>query len=257
MALTKTTDLVLEGIGESFLLGTDGSVSPLGKLQDMKISITTSTEKVFGGDSIFQFYEFIKDKTCSFTFTNATFNLNMIELSQGSTASAGELYGNETLTVAAKTLTLSKTANVSTVIGDTSVVDVDTAKPLTPVAATPTDGQFTITAAGVITLGGTVADGKQFLVNYVYTDTVNTVGTDILTTSVPGFCELRHKSKQILMPDGHTYQVHTRVYRARCDGKLDVDFKRGAASAPSLTFSSLNPDRADKKFLSFTIEKVS
>lgn len=257
MALTKTTDLVLEGVGEGFIIGTDGSVSPLGKLQDMKISITTSTEKVFGGDSIFQFYEFIKDKTCSFTFTNATFNLNMIELSQGSTASAGELYRSETLAVSAKTLTLSKTSNVSTAIGDTSVVDVDTAKALTQVAATPSDGQFSITAAGVVTLGGTVADGKKFTVNYVYTDTVNTVGTDILTTSVPGFVELRHKSKQITMPSGESYCVHTRVYRARCDGKLDVDYKRGAASAPSLSFTSLDPGRSDKKFLSFTIEKVS
>ena len=257
MALTKTTDLVIEGVGTAALIGTDGSVSPLGKLQDMKISITTSTEKVFGGDSIFQFYEFIKDKTCSFTFTNATFNLNMVQLSQGSTPSAGELYADETVTVAAKTLTLSKTANVSTVIGDTSVVDVDTSTALKHVASAPADGQFTITAAGVITLGGTVADGKQFSVNYVYTDAANTVGTDILTTSVPGFCSLIHKSKQITMADGHTYQVHTRVYCARCDGKMDVDFKRGAASAPSLTFTSLDPGRADKKFLSFTIEKVS
>ena len=46
MALTKNTDLVLEGVGEAMIVGTNGTVSPLGKLQDMQISISTPTEKV-------------------------------------------------------------------------------------------------------------------------------------------------------------------------------------------------------------------
>lgn len=257
MALNKNTDLVLEGVGSAYLVGTDGTVSPLGKLQDMQISITTSTEKVYGGDSIFNFYEFIKDKSCSFSFTNATFNLNMVQMSQGSTSTVGELYGSETVTIAAKAATLAITSNVSTVVGDTSVVDVATGLPLTQVTATPTENQFTISSAGALAFGGTPSDGAQYLVNYVYTVATGSTGTDILTTSVPGFVELRHVSKAIKMPDGHTYRVHTRVYRARCDGKLDVDFKRGSASAPKLDFSSLDPERADKKFLSFTIETVA
>lgn len=257
MALTKNTDLVLEGVGSAYLLSTDGTVSPLGKLQDMQISITTNTERVYGGDSIFNFYEFIKDKSCSFSFTNATFNLNMVQMSQGSTASVGELYGSETVTIAAKAATLAITSNVSTVAGDTSVVDVLTGLALTQVTSEPTTNQFTISNVGAIAFGGTPADGAQYLVNYVYTKIANTTGTDILTTSVPGFVELRHVSKEIKMPDGHSYKVYTRVYRARCDGKLDVDYKRGAASSPKLNFSSLDPERADKKFLSFTIDQVS
>ena len=257
MALTKNTDLVLEGVGEAMMVSTNGTISPLGKLQDMQISISTSTEKVYGGDSIFQFYEFIKDKSCSFTFTNATFNLNMIELSQGSTASTGECYGQETVTAATQAATLSVNTGVSTAAGDITVVNNTTGLPLTVVSVAPASaGEVKVTSSGALTFHTSVTDGATFTVSYVYTS-ANTKGTDILTTSVPGFVELRHRSKAITMPDGSTYRVHTRVYKARCDGKLDVDYKRGAASAPKLTFSSLDPQRADKKFCSFTIEKIS
>jgi hypothetical protein len=59
------------------------------------------------------------------------------------------------------------------------------------------------------------------------------------------------------MEDGSKYVVHTRIYKARCDGSLEVSYARGTASAPKLKFSSLDPQRADKKFCSFTLEKVA
>ena len=254
---TKTTDLVLEGVGSAYMIGTDGSISPLGKLEDMQISISTTTEKVYGGDSIFNFYEFIKEKTCGFTFTNATFNLNMIQLSQGSSDAVGECYGSDIVTSATHTAQLTVTSGISTKAGDTSIIDNTTGLPLTVVTGAPTKAtEVQISASGVVTFYTSVADGGSYTISYVYTKS-GTVGTDILTTSVPGFVELRHISKTITMPSGVKYRVHTRIYKARCDGKLDIDFKRSAASAPKLTFTSLDPQRADKKFCSFTIEEVA
>lgn len=257
MAVNQTTDLVLEGVGEALLVSPDGSVSPLGKLQDMKISISTSIEKVYGGDSLFEFYQFIKDKTCEFEFTNATFNLAMVQLSQGSTASIGECYATETVTVATQAAALSKTSGVSTAATDITVINATTGAPLTIVSADPASAtEVKVTSAGALTFHADVTDGTKFTVSYVYTSS-DTVGTDILTTSVPGFVELRHTSKTIEMPDGNKYRVHTRVYKARCDGSLEVSYARGTASAPKLKFSSLDPQRVDKKFCSFTIEKMA
>jgi hypothetical protein len=229
----------------------------------MTISISTSTEKVYGGDSIFNFYEFVKEKSCTFEFTNATFNLGMIQLSQGTTVVAGECYGSEVVTANTHAAQLAQTANITTILSEITVVDNATGLKLTPVSGTPANAnEVKVAANGAVTFYTTIADGLQYTISYVYRPTAGTAGTDILTTSVPGFVELRHISKQIVMPPtetdaGGTYRVHTRVYRARCDGALNIDFKRGAASAPKLKFASLDPQRADKKFCSITLEKIA
>ena len=256
MAITAMTDIVINGVGTAYLIGTDGKLSPLGKLEDMAIEISTTTEKVFGGDSIFPFYEFTKDKSCGFTFTNATFNLNMITLSQGSAQTAGELYGSETVTVNTAAAQLTPTSGVD--VASVVLVKTSDGSAMTNVgASTPASAtEFKVTAAGAITFHATVTNGTTFEASYVYTK-AGTVGTDILSTDLPGFVELRHVSNPIKMPDGNTYRLHSRVYKARCDGKLEVSFKRGTASAPKLTFTSLDSSRADKKFASFTLEKVN
>ena len=264
MAITKNTDLVLEGVGSANLINPDGTLTPLGVLQDMTISITTSTEKVYGGDSIFNFYEFVKEKTCTFEFTNATMNLGMIQLSQGTAISVGECYGNDVVTCNTLSAQLSQTANVTQNMSEITIVNNVTGAKLTPVVGTPASAtEVKISAAGVVSFYTGVADGTSFTVSYVYRPITGTTGTDILTTSIPGFVELRHVSKSIIMPvsaqnpTGGTYRVHTRIYRARCDGAMNIDYKRGTASAPKLKFASLDPQRTDKKFCSITFEQLA
>lgn len=258
MALTANTELVIQGVGSANLIGTDGTKTPIGKLQDMSVEISTTMEKVYGGDSIFNFFEFVKEKSMTFTFTSAVFNMNLLKLSQGSTSSAGELYKDEVITVdgTAKTGVLAITTGVTPadiIVSKSS--DGTVFKYMT--GTVPVAGFFTFDAA-TSTLKFAAADitgNTDFDVSYAYTK-AGLVSEDILTTSVPGFVELRHTSNPTLMPDGNTYILHTRVYKARCDGKLNVNHKRGAAESPKLTFSSLDPQRADKKFCSFTMEQV-
>jgi hypothetical protein len=265
MAITKNTEIVLEGVGSAMLIDpSSGTLTPLGTMQDMKISITTSTEKVYGGDSIFNFYEYIKDKSCSFEFTSAVLSLGMIQLSQGSTISVGECYGNDIVTVNSLAAQLSVAANVTTIMSEITVVNNATGVKLTPVSGTPANAtEVKVSALGVLTFYTGTVDGTKYNVSYVYRPVTGTTGTDILTTTVPGFVELRHVSKNITMPvsdqnpTGGTYRVHTRIYRARCDGSLDINYARGTASAPKAKFSSLDPQRADKKFMSVTFEQIA
>jgi hypothetical protein len=263
MAITKNTDVVLEGVGSAMLIGNDGTLTPLGTIQDMSIAIATTTEKVYGGDSIFNFYEFIKEKTCTFEFTNAVLNLGMIQLSQGTSLSTGECYGSDVVTCNTLSAQLSQPAGITTIMNEITVVDNATGLKLTPVVDIPASAtEVKISALGVVTFFTGATDGAQFTVSYVYRPVTRTSGTDILTTSIPGFVELRHVSKTIIMPisaqnpTGGTYRVHTRVYRARCDGAMTIDYKRGTASAPKLKFASLDPQRADKKFCSITFEQI-
>jgi hypothetical protein len=264
MAITKNTDLVLEGVGSALLINPDGTLTPLGTMEDMTISITTTTEKVYGGDSIFNFYEFIKEKSCTFEFTNSVINLGIIQLSQGTTISTGECYGNDVITCNTLAAQLTQTAGITTIMTEITVVDNATALKLTPVVGVPANAtEIKISPLGVVTFFTGATDGSTYTVSYVYRPVTGTAGTDILTTSIPGFVELRHVSKMVIMPpsvndpSGGSYRVHTRIYRARCDGALTIDFGRGKATAPKTKFASLDPQRPDKKFCSITMEKIA
>jgi len=259
MALTANTELVIQGVGSANLIGTDGTKTPMGKLQDMTIEISTTMEKIYGGDSIFNFFEFVKEKSMTFTFTSAIFNMNMLKLSQGSTTGAGELYKDEVVTVDGTTQLgiLSVVTGVTPadiIVSKTS--DGTIFKYMTGTVPVATKFTFDATTSTLKFFATDVAVDTEFDVSYAYTK-VGLVSQDILTTSVPGFVELRHTSNPTLMPDGNTYILHTRVYKARCDGKLSINHKRGAAEAPKLAFSSLDPQRADKKFCSITMELVA
>lgn len=245
----------VQGVGSGVMAGADGTAMPLFEMQDMGIEISTSMENVFGGDGMFPLYNFVKEKSAQFTFTNATFDMDMLKYAQGATmGSAGDIVGFDSITITAGAGTLSITTGVD--VNSVIVVGDDGTK-YSKVGATPATGQFTVTNLGVMTFA-TADNGKVVKVSYIASATGSGIeSADILTTSVPGFVEIRHRSLPIEQPDGSKVEIHTRIFKARCDGKINIDFKRGTAFAPKLTFQSLDPQRSDKKFVSMVRRNVS
>lgn len=243
----------IPGTGRAMLINTDGTVTPLGELQDMTVEISATMENVYGGDSMFPVFSFIKEKSAQFTFTHASFGLDFLKIAQGATINTGaELFKDETVTVANGSANLSVTSGVIT--SSVIVVDLGTGTPLKRVTGTPMGNEFSVTTGGVLTFNS-ASNGKSYLVSYSYTS-ANAYSADILTTSVPGFVELYHTSGILEQPNGKKIRVYTHIYKARCDGKLNIDFKRGTAYAPKLTFQSLDPQRGDNKFVSVSIEEL-
>lgn len=241
----------LNGVGNGYLLGNDGSLLPLMEMQDMTIEISSTMEQIYGGDGLFALSSFVKEKSTSFTFTNATFSLDMLKVGQGATISqGGEVFGNDTIVVTKGTGSLSVTANIDVA----SVVAVCDGVPLSRVVSNPSQGEFSVTTGGVLTFADK-EEGKVVDVRYIYFDN-NAETADILTTSVPGFVELHHKSSPLEQPDGTVIEVHTRIFKARSDGKIQIDFKRGTAFAPKMTFQSVDPRREDKKFVSIVFKNL-
>jgi len=242
----------INGVGSGYLLGSDGSLLPLMEMQDMTIDISSTMEQIYGGDGLFALSTFVKEKSASFTFTNAAFSLDMLKVGQGATVSeGGEVFGRDEITIAggSGSLTVTSKVDVSSVI----VVD-EYGKPFSKVESNPAAGQFAVTTGGVLTFASQ-DNGKIVNVRYIYTDK-DAETASILTTSVPGFVELQHISAPLEQPDGEVIEVHTRVFKARSDGKIQIDFKRGAAFAPKMTFQSLDPQRKDKGFVSIVIKKL-
>jgi hypothetical protein len=218
----------------------------------MTIEITSTIEDVFGGDSLFPIFNFIKEKGANFKFTNACFDLDVVAASQGVAATTGGVaLGHETVTIASHAATLSVTSgidvdSVMVLNGDTVLTKVD--------SLSDTTNSFTVTAAGVLTFSNDVTGSVT--VDYIYSVTDGTT-VNVLTNSVPGYVQLRHESFPTDLPNGKKAVLTTVVYKARCEGSLSLDYSRGEAVAPELSFKSVDPGRADHKFVSYSLRYVN
>lgn len=257
---------VLNGVGKAIIHTTvDGVTRPivLGTLQDMKLSFSGTTEKVYGGDGRQAIYVINKDQDITVSFTDAKFGLDYINLVSGA-----ELDNNGVLifddgpslvasgtsyTVAGK-LTGILPSSVAVSLSDDADGTANVTD-LTYTSGTPTSGQFTIAAAGVVTLGAEVTN-KYISVSGLYADA--TAESVVLTAaSIPSFVEIHHKSMPIDMGDGTKVVTHTIIYKARSTGKLDVDFKRQTAATPELEFDVFDAGRSDGAVIRMTKQAVS
>lgn len=250
--MIKSDNLVLHGVGEAFLLSADGKISGrLSRLQSMSIEVTSESEDVYGGDSLFSFFNYIKSKSATFKFKNATFDMNVLAVTQGSgVEEGGEVNVFEKVQVKSNKATLSVTSNVDV----DSVVVLSNGKTLTKVASPTTTDQYSVTTAGALTFGTGFAD-SEVEVSYVYKSNDGTT-VNVKTNDVPGYVELRHTSQPVKMKDGKVYVLNTRVYKAVCDGGFNLEYTRDGAVAPEVTFKSVDPERADKRFVTYSLTEV-
>lgn len=256
-------NFVLNGVGTAWakrvVNGKEESYK-LGTLQTMKLSFSSSDEKVYGSDALPPIFILNKESSVSASFTEARFNLDYLGVTNGA-----EIDNNGTLVFTVEpTLIVSGTSftvpNVSNVIPEDTIVNI-AADPQMEVeketlkytAGTPSAGEFTIDASGAITLGAAAAN-KYIEVSGLRTDTTSRRAT-MKSNSVPQFVEIRHVSNPVDMGDGKKIILHTRIFRARATGKLDIDHERQKASAPQLEFEVMyDTNRTDGKILEITQE---
>lgn len=250
--MVKTENLVLAGVGEAFLLDAEGKVTArLSKLQSMSIEVTSESEDVYGGDSLFPFYNFIKSKSATFKFKNAVFDMNVLAMTQGADLEEGaEINALEDVKVSTHAGKLTQTTGVEV----DSVVVISNGKTLKRVEGTPNADEFKVDTNGALTFN-TAFENGTVTVSYVYKNAKG-ASVNVLTNSVPGYVELRHTSQPMKMKDGTVKRVHTRVYKAICDGGFNLEYTRDGAVAPEVTFKSVDPERSDKRFVSYSVEEV-
>lgn len=250
--MVDTQNLVLAGVGEAFLLDAEGKVTArLSKLQSMSIEVTSESEDVYGGDSLFPFYNYIKSKSATFKFKNAVFDMNVLAMTQGADIEKqAEINALEDVKVTTHSAHLTQSTGVEV----DSVVIISNGKTLKRVEGTPNADEFKVDTDGILTFSSTFEDGTV-TVSYVYKNAKG-ASVNVLTNSVPGYVELRHTSQPMKMKDGTVKRVHTRVYKAVCDGGFNLEYTRDGAVAPEVTFKSVDPERSDKRFVSYSVEEV-
>lgn len=261
----KDKPIVLNGVGKAYITSvSNGKVQrvPLGTLQDMKITFSGSSEKIFGGDSTSPIYIINKEQEISVSFTEARFGLAYLNLVRGADLKdSGSCVFDVDPTLIASGTAFTVPGNMTTIVPESCSVCIsddadgfDNVTVLTYKATKPGEGEFTITTAGVITLGEAVTN-KYISVSGLYTDSEATSAV-VTTASLPDYVEIHHVSMPMKQDTGETVKFHTIIYKARSTGKLDVDFKRQAAATPELEFDVLDPNRADKAIITITREVV-
>lgn len=238
-ALKQNENFFVEGSGRAVIGGETGRVS-LVHLQDMSLDLSSKMEDIFGGESNLPVYQYQSEKSVKAAFTNASMSLALFNASQGvEQAKNATLWEDEEVTVGEDgALTLSHTDGV----------DKATLK------AFDADGKLVEVTDNKVS---TTLKGTKLNVFYAYTTAVNAVGSDVLTTSVPGYVQIFHKSKPIKQKNGRIVRIYTTIYKARCDGSMKLDFKHKNAFAPELTFNAVDPEREDGKFMSMTVVDVT
>jgi len=255
--------IVLNGVGTAYMNITEDGLTksvPCGTLQKMQLSFSGSLDKIYGSDALQPIYLIDKDQEVKVTFTEARFNLDWMSVVNGATMSnTGEIIFNVAPALIASGTAFTVPGSLTTITPAQTIVTLsDDANGLQGISAltytsseTPTTGQFTITAAGVITLGTSVTN-KYISVNGIYTDAVSRTAT-VTTTSIPGFLTIRHVSHPVDMGDGVKVTMHTQIFRAKATGKLDIDHERQKALAPSLEFEVFyDTTRTDGKVVSIS-----
>lgn len=237
MGIKKNKSFFVEGSGKAIVAGENGKMAYI-HLQDAQFEFSSKMEDIYGGESNSSLYSYQTEKSGTVTFTNASMDAASVAITQGvNVATNPTLFAmDEEVTVGTEgtiTLTHQDTADMATLYlsdEDGTVVKV-------------TDGKV-----------DSAYNGKKLLATYAYTVTDGAVGVDVKNVSVPGYCAIFFRSKPVKQKDGRILRQHIILYKTRSDGSLKFDFKQKNAFAPELKFNIVDPERADQKFWSYSVE---
>lgn len=252
MAVTTITEVILHGVGTGHIIKTSGEWITMENLQDMNVESTVSEEDVFGGDSLYPIFDFIKEKGGKISVTNAVLTLEQMALAGAVIdKTTAESMLVEEVTITGGSGTLSVTSGI--IPATAAAFDVSTGNALARVTSAPAADQFSVSATGDIDMVATFTGTIK--INVMYTDG-EAIAARFLNDSVPGFIEYRHYI-ETEMPDGNKYGVTLVAYKCKCDGKFSYDAKRGGAFAPKLDFKILDPKRSDKRYIDYNVKEVA
>ena len=262
-SISKTKNFFIEGSGTARVIDNNNALSLI-HLQDMTLEITSTMENIYGGEGNFALYSYNTEKGLKVSFTNASWNLDILNLTQGTQSDEkASLFMEETVTASSSTASLGQvkvkehssvdfTAPIILYSSDNSVVFSWNGEMITNGTGTLGSAASNYTVKLPSSYSGTTLTAVY---NYTVqssstaTDPIVGVGSSLYTTGIPGFVTIHHKSKPMAQKDGRIIRVFTTIYRARCDGSLTIDFKHKNAFAPELAFEVVDPERKDRKYM--------
>ena len=245
------TPVLLHGIGKGVFETVCGKVLECSTSQSMKLNVTTSSEDVYAGDSLFPTYTYITQKEGTIEIQNADFKLSQLELSQCTNTSTS---GNKRSYRVIVTKSSSK-------LMDTALTGVEVIAMIAPdgskvatVTAEDAD-KISITTDGTITFGANVNPEDGEYIVYFKADSENSVKAEMLKNAMP---EVASFNWMFTTEDsaGNKYQIDLYARRVRSNGEFSIETARDSASTPTLTVNILDPGDGHDDFAVITITKL-
>lgn len=247
------TPVLLHGIGKGVFETVCGKVLECSTAQSMKLNVTTSSEDVYAGDSLFPTYTYITQKEGTIEIQNADFKLSQLEISQCTNTSTSGNKRNYRVLVTKDSTTLTAADKAVTGVEVIAMIAPDGKK--VAVSAEAGDDVVSISNIGEITFGEnfTKQDGEYIV--YFKADSPNSITAEMLKNAMP---EVAAFNWMFTTEDsaGNKYQIDLYARRVRSNGEFSIETARDSASTPTLTVNILDPGDGHDDFAVITITKL-
>jgi len=257
--------MIIKGVGTMMAkvydrAGSGAEVITLGTLQDLRITMSTEIDDIFGGDSMFAIDTLVRNKAIEITATDAKFDLDAVRLMMGSTVKEqiesyvwviGEQHTlveatNGTKPVAVCTLEFG--GNNNTIYHDPGfVVRTKISNKLYQEVPfefdkTLSQGQFMYDATeGKLYFASSMAD-EDVVINYKREEVVDIA--DLLIDEIPFPVHVIHHGS-FLQKDNTYAGIETELFCCRAQGQFSINAARATASASEVSLKVIDPERAD------------
>lgn len=255
-----SSSFAIKGVPEVIIedFSTGATYARLLRSVDAKLSFDFPSEDIYGGNGLYPFDTFDKDRKGSISFTNAEFDAGLISATMGGSvtrAGTSSIYVmGEAHTIPASTAyTVDLTNKTTAVAASVKVRYATTGLEFDLVTSDLGTGEFTY-ASGTCTFA--VGDASAaILIDYEYTVADGDVVSVLSNTTIPVVkITMTNTFKDT---SGNNTTMTIVVFKAKASGKMDFDQGRGKAATHSLDFTLLDAGRSDKKMVDFYTARLA
>lgn len=232
---------LLKGVGilrAKYPVGSSFKYLVFATCKEVNLGITAEDVRQNAGDRLFPLDIYTHTKSGSIKITDASLNMEVLEMMGAGTATTTEnVMVNELLTVATDSVTL----NADFVAGTVSVLDKN-----------GNDITSAITESAPRTITGLSAYDTQQVKVYYETEITTGVVNSLKYDDEPLYFEVIHTSRFRDPATNAIMIFQTRIYRCRMKGNLEWTFQHGQYAVPVIDAEVLDPGRADKKIVTYS-----
>lgn len=253
MAYNLNKDVVVYGIGHGLIRDTiTGKVLYFDKGQKLTVEHNTTSEDLYGGDSLVAIYTYATQSESTVKLTNATFKPAQLGFMISSKTSRTGIKAQEIVKI---TKTDTKLAAVElTGVNVLLVADGNDESVEFTSTGTPAETGIDISATGEVKFGATAPEGEYTV---VYEYDADGVQTAVLADTLPNPCEIFATFYPEDL-DGNKQQMNIYIPYARCDGNVTFETARDSAQTPELTFKILKKkDKAQAMVFTLSERKTA
>lgn len=250
---------ILYGVGNVLCIDLKDptKVIAFGELQNLTVSFSSDSEEIHGGDDPYPIAEFPKTRSITVSAQNATFDIDVLEFSQGAAttkAVSPEMHEIINYTIPGDGIIKLPYEPVAGSVAVNGYTDV--AAPVEPEEEALVDPKKQFTVAGsIITFDKSRAN--EIAVGYYIRKSKNpTTVTSGYKSKFPKPFKFVHRMPIYNTDNMIVQEAQLTIYKGKSDNTLELSHAPQTAYAPQLSIKALDPKRPDGKLWDYQVEDI-